>query len=88
MKGNINKNSFMRSKSGNDYNDKGSSNKLRGASSLQSIVKSGGSSSKGGMRKFRSNARFVEFLRCLLCLANLSELAKKSNSQEIQTKVK
>ena len=59
-KGNINKNYFVRSKSGNDYNDKSSSqNKLRNASSLQSITKSG-NSTKNGMRKFKSNQRFVE----------------------------
>lgn len=63
-KGNINKNTFVRSKSGNDYNDKSSAQgRLRNASSLQSIAKSGGSSTKNGMKKFKSNARFVKSTR-------------------------
>ena len=59
-KGNINKNSFVRSKSGNDYNDKTSQGKLRNSSSLQSIAKAGNRSG-GGLRKFKSNGRFVKF---------------------------
>jgi hypothetical protein len=56
-RGNTNKSSFVRSKSGNDYNDKSAAkNRLRNSSSLQSIAKSGG---KSGMRKFKSNGRFV-----------------------------
>lgn len=57
---NINRNTFIRSKSGNDYKDKDfGQNKLRNASSMQSIAKSGGSQSNRGMRKFKSNGRFV-----------------------------
>jgi hypothetical protein len=52
------KNYFVRSKSGNDYSDKNA--KLRNSSSLQGINKSGGSQSQRGMRKFKSNGRFVD----------------------------
>lgn len=55
-----NKTTFVRSKSGHDYNDKnGVSNKLRNSSSLQSVAKSGGSQSNRGLRKFKSNGRLV-----------------------------
>lgn len=58
-RGTFNKNSFVRSKSGNDYNDKTTTQgKLRNSSSLQSIAKAS-SRSGGGMRKFKSNGRFV-----------------------------
>lgn len=60
-RGNTNKNSFVRSKSGNDYNDKSAAkNRLRNSSSLQSIAKSGG---KSGMRKFKSNGRLVQCMK-------------------------
>lgn len=53
----VNKGSFVRSKSGNDYNDKSATqSRLRNSSSLQSVAKSGG---KFGMRKFKSNGRLV-----------------------------
>lgn len=59
-KSNIIRNTFVRSKSGNDYKDMdGSQNKLRNSSSMQSIAKSG-QSNRGGMRKFKSNGRFVD----------------------------
>lgn len=66
-----NKNVFVRSKSGNDYNDKGvATNRLRNSSSLQSITKSGG---KSGMRKFKSNGRLVSCIKSS-CLRHLIEM--------------
>lgn len=45
---------FVRSKSGNDY----VTNRLRNASSMQSInSKSGDKNNRGALRKFRSNGR-------------------------------
>ena len=56
-RGNSNKSSFVRSKSGNDYNEKSAAqNRLRNSTSMQSVAKSG---SKTGMRKFKSNGRLV-----------------------------
>lgn len=61
-KKNVNpKGSFVRSKSGNDYNEK-SANKMKSSSSLQSIAKTSGNQSLrgSGMRKFKSNGRSVQ----------------------------
>ncbi|CRK88043.1 CLUMA_CG001829, isoform A [Clunio marinus] len=57
MKKNNNiKNTFVRSKSGNDYKEKnGTQNRLRNASSLQSISKASGNQTNRGMKKFKSN---------------------------------
>lgn len=61
-KKNVNaKSTFVRSKSGNDYNEK-PTNKIRNASSLQSIAKTSGNQSLrgSGLRKFKSNGRSVQ----------------------------
>jgi hypothetical protein len=68
--------SFVRSKSGNDYNEKNGTvgGKLRNSSSLQSIAKSSGNQSTRGMRKFKSNGRFVD--DCLIIVMKVNR--KKS----------
>lgn len=59
---NLNKNTFVRSKSGNDYKDKNgvTLNKLKNSPSLQSIAKTSGNQAVRGMKKFKSNGRFVQ----------------------------